>query len=226
LPTQGPQIIKHEKLTIVVMTKPAVASKVKTRLIGHYSPRQAAEIHQAMLDCVTARLETHFDARLVLAVDLPDPADWPASPPWQVIGQGRGDLGSRIAHVWEEIGSGPAAFFGVDSPDIPAGHLASILRALADHDAAVGPVDDGGYWTLAGAKPTPDLLRDIDWGSTNVYQQTLQRAGDHGLRLQSLDQWFDIDEPDDLAALRQRIASSTQPPLVQLGRRLNNIVQS
>ncbi|MEM0915422.1 MAG: DUF2064 domain-containing protein, partial [Planctomycetota bacterium] len=77
-------------------------------------------------------------------------------------------------------------------------------------DAAVGPVADGGYWTLAArsADRGAALLRGIDWGSERVLDQTRAAAAAAGLRLSELDAWHDVDDADDLAALRRRLANT------------------
>ena len=213
------------------MAKPAVAGRVKTRLIGTLTAEQAAGVHQVMLDCVLERLGRHSAGRHVLAMDAPGGPRGPGGPGgpapsgWEMTDQGAGDLGERIAHVWQSIGSGRAVFFGVDSPDLPPPHLAAICAALTDHDAAVGPVGDGGYWAVAANRPQPQLLTGVDWGTASVYHQTLERAGRYGIKVASLPAWHDVDDADDLAALRQRIAGSDEPALQHLSRRLDQIME-
>lgn len=217
----------HLAPCVVVMAKPAVPGSVKTRLIGNLSPHQAAQIHAIMLECVLSRASAHISQeqpiQFVLALDAPAEPDkyshLPVRVPdsWQRLDQGAGDLGQRVAHVWNQIGGGPALFLGVDSPDVPSGLLSSILPALADHDAVVGPTEDGGYWTLAARRAHAALLRGIDWGTDQVYHQTRNAAHRASLRLATLGSWFDVDEMADLVKLRQRIRGATEPALKRLG---------
>ncbi len=202
---------------VVMMAKPAVPGRVKTRLIGDLTPQQAADVHQAMLDCVMARVAEQFHAARGWSLVLAAGGTMPTPPaPWRMLDQGAGDLGDRMARIWRSIGSGPAAFLGIDSPDVPAAHFDALADALCAGDAAAGPVEDGGYWTLAARRFAPQLLMGIDWGTPDVYHQTQRRAADAGLQLLKLPAWHDVDEPADLAALCQRIASATEPALVQL----------
>jgi rSAM/selenodomain-associated transferase 1 len=206
------------------MAKPAVPGRVKTRLIGDLTPGQAATVHQAMLDCVMARVQRHFhaagDFALVLAAAgaMPTPPD-----PWRLLDQGDGNLGDRMAHVWRSLGGGPVIFLGVDSPDVPAEHFDALAASLSAGDASVGAVDDGGYWTLAARRFALELLTGIDWGTADVYDQTQRRAADAGLRLTTLPPWHDVDDFADLVALRRRLVSATDPALLQLRAALDNI---
>jgi uncharacterized protein len=225
--------------TVVVMAKRPAPGRVKTRLTSELSPVQAAEVHAAMLESVLSRVQAYLPGRWVLALD--DASDDDASnkdlqhadpslsvqipPGWEIIDQGRGGLGERLSYVWRKIGKGRAVFFGIDSPDTPAQALKSIWPALDRADAAVGPVDDGGYWCLAGRYFQPPLLTGIDWGSEAVYHQTREAAGKAHLRLLELPPWHDVDTPGDLHALQDRLGQADEPALTRLRQRLARITQ-
>ncbi len=223
---------------VVVMAKPVVAGRVKTRLIGKLRPHAAARVHAAMLECVLERAGLHVanGRRLnyFLALDhsiLPSRGaaaeqrtgiHVPTG--WRVIDQGAGDLGQRLRHVWRAVGGHTVVFFGGDSPDVPAEVLGSILPALERTDVALGPVDDGGYWTLAAREFEPRLLTGIDWGTPSVYHQTLVAAREAGLSMGGLARWYDVDQPADLTALRQRIDRTPDPALVRLRLKLDRVL--
>jgi len=199
-------------LAVVVLGKAPIPGRVKTRLTrgpDALTPEAAAAVAAAMMRATLERVATHTGAaadRRILAIDRPDLAPaWATDGGWAVVDQGDGSLGDRIARAWERAGPGPVAFFGVDCPDVPARALAAIAPTLAGTDAAVGPVGDGGYWTLAAGQPCPQLLQGIDWGTTTVYDQTRQAADAAGLRLADLPVWHDVDHPEDLDALRSRV---------------------
>ncbi|MFW6060888.1 MAG: TIGR04282 family arsenosugar biosynthesis glycosyltransferase [Phycisphaeraceae bacterium] len=211
------------------MAKRPVPGRVKTRLQPRCSPRQAAEVHAAMLRYVLARVAAHVAAGAwVLALDgngadeSAVTVDVPAG--WRTVDQGAGDLGERLDHVWQAVGQAAVVFFGVDCPDVPAAALRAIGPALASHDAAVGPVEDGGYWTLAAGRYLPPLLEGIDWGSPSVYDQTVAAASRAGLHLSALPRWYDVDAPPDLAALQRRLTAAREPALVQLRHDLEHIL--
>jgi rSAM/selenodomain-associated transferase 1 len=213
------------------MAKRPEAGQVKTRLAaaGGYTPQVAAELAEAMLRCIARRLEA-ASTGLILAVS---PSGYGAQlarrlglGSVRVTDQGTGDLGHRLDRVWRAVGSGrPVAFFGIDSPDVPDSALAEIPAALAGCDVALGPTDDGGYWTLAAREHEPRVLTGIDWGGAAVYDQTRRRAADAGLVVRALPMWHDVDRPQDVEALRRRLcqqagARDLPAPLGQLAERL------
>ena len=229
------------------MAKAATPGRVKTRLTSALTTRQAAQVHRAMLVCVLARVLAwqQQDRRVQLVVAMasgdgrtPDEALrdtighadevvalWSASRAARILPQGRGDLGDRLLWVWRTAGGGPAMFLGADSPDVPQAAWEATMAALDQFDAAVGPADDGGYWTLAARQPEPALLTGIDWGTSSVYDQTSQKARDAGISLTSLPAWHDVDTPADLEALRHRLAQTSSPLLQQLRQRLDVICE-
>lgn len=155
---------------------------------------------------------------------------------WIVIDQGHGDLGQRMTRLWQHLthaphadvsqpspadAPAPLAFFGIDSPDLPADALHQLARLLRQPDTSaptlvLGPSEDGGYWTLAATHPRPAVLHDIDWGTDRVLAQTRDRAEATATPVAYLTQWQDVDDLVDLNALRQRLASTTDPALLTL----------
>lgn len=226
---------KQPSLTVVVMAKAGVLGAVKTRLTrgrGRVSVRSATAIHNALFEATLRRVRAHVVApdgsepRWVLAMDDPQNPP-PFTEGWLLAAQGEGDLGDRLDRLWRWCGikqrGGSIVFFGIDCPDVPAAALAAIGPALNQSDAAIGPVSDGGYWTLACRDYQPGLLQGIDWGGPTVYDQTRAAAARLGLGLQDLTPWHDVDEPADLRNLIQRIATAQEPGLKQLAAQLNSI---
>jgi len=225
-------------LSIVVMAKRPAPGVVKTRLIGPLTPQQAALTHCALRDATLNRLTRWANSQnqrptLILAETGPPVQDVQAFPEpsiaqaWQRVEQGEGDLGQRIENVWRDIGRGPTVFFGIDSPDVPCAALDAVIAAMADADAVLGPTRDGGYWCLAAGQPQPPLLRRIDWGSEQVYDQTHAAGRNAGLRTADAPMWHDVDDADDLAQLIARLNdpsfTADEPALMELRDRLQTI---
>ena len=237
--------------SFLVMAKPPVPGRVKTRLTPALSPEQAAAVHAAMFAALVARLHRFVESgEASVTVALAQP-DLPATAVMRtaalrdafvgypealdvlleldlaVVSQGQGNLGQRIANAWPP--DSPAVVLGVDSPDLPESHLRGALEAAATHGAAIGPTGDGGYWTLAASRPPQPLLglpphARIDWGTPAVYDQSHRNARDAGLPLADLPPWHDVDTPDDLQRLRDRLTETSDPSLQQLANQLQAIV--
>jgi glycosyltransferase A (GT-A) superfamily protein (DUF2064 family) len=170
----------------------------KTRLAAAVGAERALGLARAFLGdgaAITREVAMRCDVRAVAfaagAVELPG---------WEVRAQVEGDLGARMGAAIA-VADGPALLLGTDAPTLPVAlaELAwSAVRGGAD--AAVVPALDGGYCVLAVARPLPELLRDVPWGTADVMAATVARA--EGLRLVVLPAWHDVDEAADLALLR------------------------
>lgn len=108
-----------------------------------------------------------------------------------VVDQGEGDLGERLARAAQDL---PVLLIGADCPDMTPAHLHAAADALATARAVIGPAEDGGYWLLGLAAPA-NAFEDIDWGTSQVFAQTVARL-DAPVILATL---ADLDRPEDLA---------------------------
>lgn len=235
---------RPDQATVIVMAKAPILGRVKTRLAERLGEETATEVHRLMLTCVLDRLHKHCSGKHILALEGFDDSAGGGSGEsdeqaairataeeaqeigWQVIGQAEGDLGQRLQTAWEQSGSGAVAFFGVDSPDVPAEALERLWEFLEEADLAVGPAEDGGFWTLV-AKTLPEGIWDgIAWGGPAVFS----RLWDNLIRLDvSRDRfpvWPDVDEFGDLRALLTRLAAESEPALVRLREQLEQVTST
>jgi rSAM/selenodomain-associated transferase 1 len=130
-----------------------------------------------------------------------------------LIGQRGADLGERIANALHEalgLGHPRAVVIGTDSPDLPPERLAEALDLSAERDLVLGPCFDGGYYLIAMQTVMPQLLRGIEWGSERVLADTIRRAQEMDVSTALLEPWHDVDTPDDLRALRARLAARAE----------------
>lgn len=117
--------------------------------------------------------------------------------------QAGADLGARMAGAFADCfarGARRVAIVGTDVPDCSSWHVRAALTALDDHDVAIGPTHDGGYYLLALARPRPELFADIAWSTPEVLASTLARAASLGLRAAQLETLRDIDTWEDCRA--------------------------
>jgi glycosyltransferase A (GT-A) superfamily protein (DUF2064 family) len=81
---------------------------------------------------------------------------------------------------------------GTDIPDLTAQILEEAFDALVEHDVVLGPSADGGYWLIGLNRPI-DLFENIDWGSPQVFSQTMAQARHQGLTVSTLKCLSDVD---------------------------------
>lgn len=128
---------------------------------------------------------------------------WPGS--YRLIGQGRGDLGARMARIFQGLPSGPVVIVGSDIPGITPGLLARAFQALGSHDWVIGPAMDGGYY-LIGAKRLCRAHRPfhgVRWSHEETLADTLANLKGPGTAgIAYLPLLRDVDSGTDLEALK------------------------
>lgn len=198
-----------EEECIIVFAKAAQPGAVKTRLIPHLTPKQAADFHlAAMADTVAAaRRATRGPIELHVAGGATE--EFRRLQPGLTMRTQEGDdLGARLSHAFAaafERGATRALIVGSDHPTLPPELLSEVLSAADTADVAWGPSRDGGYyaiairrdrWPAAGA-----VLRDIPWSTDQVLAASLERARTAGLSIALAAEWYDVDAPEDLERL-------------------------
>ncbi|MBC8109122.1 MAG: TIGR04282 family arsenosugar biosynthesis glycosyltransferase [Anaerolineae bacterium] len=201
------------QIQIVLMAKFPQAGKVKTRLSPTLSPAQAAKTHEAFLKHLGARLAKMNLGEIVICFDPPEAAaamrDLMNDVSRTFVPQVAGDLTARLCGFGNA--SSTTLFLGGDSPDLPERFVRRTVDLLHENDLVIGPTDDGGYWCLGldSRVNRPELLRGIEWSSGREFDQTLERARSLGYNVGLADQWDDVDRPEDLTRLLDRLQKST-----------------
>lgn len=199
-----------ESRCVLVFSKPARPGRVKTRLIGELSPRQAAELHDAFLGDLWERLSAgDFELRVGWALAAGE--EMPSDPGPGFVQRGA-DLGERLFHGLADAAARHrwVAAIGSDHPDLPLARVEeAFARLAAGAGAVLGPAADGGYYlvALAAEALTPDLFRDIPWSSGEVLERTLERCRERGIATTLLPEAADVDTPSDLARLARALAA-------------------
>ncbi|MGL6291681.1 MAG: DUF2064 domain-containing protein [Silanimonas sp.] len=200
-------------------------SPVKSRLWPALG-REAAEA--LYLDCAAAAgecaeaLQQRGDARACWAIAEPG-ADIDGTAPWPGFAhepQGDGDLGARMARVYDALLArhGGAVLVGTDVPQMTADLLAAACTALASGgaDVVLGPSDDGGFWLVGGRVPLPRSTWTAPRYSSVHARADFINALPAGVRVHTLAPLRDLDEPEDLAAVAAALAALPQPTPAQV----------
>jgi uncharacterized protein len=115
------------------------------------------------------------------------------------------DLGERMGHAIQDALAGDARglLIGTDCPCLTPQYLAAACEALSQPCSIVfGPAEDGGYGMVGMARFVPEVFTAIDWGGTQVMQQTRERLAKLQVAWQELPELWDVDRPEDLQRLR------------------------
>lgn len=183
--------------------------QVKTRLAADLDGEAAAGIYRMLVGLTLGRLEGFEDVELRYTPDDADAeaevevAGWRRQAGWRLRPQGQGDLGDRLERALAEAfgeGAGRVVIVGTDCPWLEASDLEEAFEALGRSEVVIGPAEDGGYWLLGLDRARPELLRGIPWSTPGVYDMTLRRAREAGLRVAELRRLRDVDTLEDWRA--------------------------
>jgi rSAM/selenodomain-associated transferase 1 len=197
---------------LIVVGKAPTPGKTKTRLTPPLSAPQAAELYRAfLLDTLemaaglgwerTCLVHPRGDGR-VLAELLRDTRV-------ELLEQRSGGLGDALAYAFEHhfaLGFETVVLIGSDNPTLSPRPVTHAEKSLGeDADLVIGPTVDGGYYLIGMQQPHLGVFEDIEWSTPRVYGQTVERAHREGLRMGTVEQWYDVDEVADLERVWQEL---------------------
>lgn len=178
---------------LVLFTRFPEAGKAKTRLIPALGAAGAALVHKALTERTLALMpgaEVHYTGADAAAF-----TDW-LGDGFTYVEQPAGDLTHRLLAALDPA---PVIFFGADTPDLSAEHVAAAIAALETNEVVIGPAEDGGYYLIGVAKPFASLFTDMPWSTERVLPETLARLAVMGIEPAMLETLADCDRPEDVA---------------------------
>lgn len=194
------------RIPICVFMKPPRRGEVKTRLLPLVSPETAAELARAFfLDTIHAVSRIPWARTIIASPEVLPPELNPLD--LEVWLQGDGDLGARLGRILNRaLADAPAAIaIGSDSPGLPGRFLEECRSALTYFDSVFGPCDDGGFYLVGLRRYTEGLFSDVSWSCDDTMDRVLDRFRHFGFSTNLLDEWFDIDRPEDLARMNTAV---------------------
>ena len=210
--------------TLILFAKPPLAGRVKTRLAQNLGRDEAARLYACFLRDAAETARSLIEARsgvgLVCewALERGETLDdFPLTdrPPGAFLhrAQTGADLGMRMAAALGRcLAFGRrAALIGTDFPDLPHEVLLESFESLestAKPKVTLGPAADGGYYLIGMNRFVPEIFTDIPWSTGEVLSRTLEKADALGIETTLLPEWRDVDDADDLEALKNRLSQN------------------
>jgi glycosyltransferase A (GT-A) superfamily protein (DUF2064 family) len=203
-PRKGPMSQPH----VLVVAKAPEAGRVKTRLGARIGMDCAAEVAAAaLLDTLAAATDAVGAARCHLSLDgdlahaVRGPELEAATAGWTVHPQTGGTFAAKLADAHARV-PGPVVQVGMDTPHLTPALLLAAAAGLEDHDAVLGPAEDGGWWVLALREPArAAVLRDVPMSTPTTCADTRAALAAAGLDVGSTATLRDVDEPADADAV-------------------------
>jgi hypothetical protein len=107
-------------------------------------------------------------------------------------------FGQAFAQHYEKV-----IVIGSDCYELSSEIIEDAFKALDDHNVAIGPAFDGGYYLLGMDRHYPHLFKDKNWSTPDVFLDTLLDLKKLKLSYQLLPTLNDVDEEKDLGELRK-----------------------
>jgi rSAM/selenodomain-associated transferase 1 len=201
-----PKESAHRRL--IVFAREPVKGRVKTRLAVNMSEEHVLKLYKAFLkDTVDLAKKVSCEERVLSYA----PVD--AYPYLKRIGEGfrfycqKGEtLGERMLEAFCEkadcSGACQTVIIGTDSPHLPVRLVNRAFGALKKMDIVLGPSEDGGFYLIGMRDSYPEIFQGVVWSSGSVLDKVLENINNQRLRVELLDNFFDIDTPKDLEKLK------------------------
>jgi rSAM/selenodomain-associated transferase 1 len=197
---------------LALMAKAPLAGEVKTRLVPPLTPDEAASLSACFLRDTANNIAIVGTLRGADGVIMYTPsaarAEFDGLLPagFKLFAQRGESLGDRLlnatrvllARDYESI-----CLINSDSPTLPPAILETAIAALAPAGDRVvlGPAEDGGYYLMGLKRAHENLFDRIAWSTSEVIDQTVERAGEISLEVVMLPVWYDVDAAATLKRL-------------------------
>jgi len=198
--------------TIIVFAREPVPGRTKTRLIPLVGAQNAALLADAFLQDTLAKVKP-VGGKLVIAASAQCGTEnnsyfqsLAKTYGADLIDQSGADLGVRMARALAQSAKQGGIIIGSDIPSLPAIRLECGLRLLSQFDLVIAPALDGGYFLIGGRGVTPKIFGGIKWGRPLVFEHTISRVRQAGIRYVRAPFWYDVDSGTDLLLLSAHIS--------------------
>ena len=191
---------------LLVFAKDPAPGTVKTRLAAAIGEQRAARVYTDLTATTLGHAHAACRARIVSRIELWGAPDCDSPYLRGIAGgfgasrhrQAEGDLGARMGHAIADALTRATAviLIGTDCPLLDPVRIALACAALEDHDAVLGPAEDGGYVLVGTRRPLP--FDDVRWSSSHAFADTVAGFERAHIRFAELPVLWDVDEPADL----------------------------
>lgn len=212
---------------LAIMAKAPQAGRVKTRLSPPLTPEQAAAINRCFLMDMTENIgglaKEGACAGVISYTPVGDEHLFEGLLPdkYQLVPQ-RGDaFGERLTATAQDLfacGFGSVCLVDSDSPTVPREAFASaveVLRKPGDR-IVLGPSNDGGYYLVGMKRAYPEIFENITWSTSSVFAETLAAVQRLCIEVVELPLWYDVDDAETLAILRDELIDDHKPSFTVL----------
>ncbi len=191
---------------IIVFTRFPVEGKVKTRLAINMGNKFAVLFYRVCAEHTFKELvkikETGSKLFLFCSEEneIEQVMKW-AGNNFNYYSQQGNDLGLKMYNAFDTVfrkGYKKVIIIGTDAPDVSMNIVQSAISVLDNYNVVIGPANDGGYYLLGFKLKLIDLFSGIEWSSSSVFDDTIEKLKNSKINYFMLDELIDIDTLEDL----------------------------
>jgi len=188
---------------LIIFVKYPQAGFVKTRLAKEIGKKNASELYRLFVETLLARIKDKNFTRVIFYSPISKRNEikrWLGDDLALSPQKGRG-LGERLSCAFRlafKNGAKRVVVIGTDSPALNKKLILDAFKKLKNTQCVLGPTFDGGYYLVGLTSFHKEIFQHIDWGSDNVFKQTLKAIKESKVDFSLLDKQLDIDNKDDL----------------------------
>ena len=207
------------KKSLILFTRYPEVGKTKTRLIPSIGPKNSAHLQKFMTEKTLhtiEQLKTVIDIEIAIYFQGGNQElmkEWLGNN-YNFYPQVEGDLGIKIYSAFEDSfkrGNEQIIIIGVDCLELNVAILQTSFNALNNYDLVIGEALDGGYYLLGFKDLKKSLFENINWGSDQVFSQTISAINKLNLTTYYLPILRDIDRPEDLPYILSFFYHNSRP---------------
>jgi hypothetical protein len=200
--------LKKEDSCYIIFAKAPISGHVKTRLSKDMDASLVVLLYRNFVKDIIDKI-SDMGHCIKVFYDPPDSEslmrEWLGNRHEFILQTGL-DLGQKMANAFEYVfqhGALKAVLLGTDFPDLSKKIISDAMDVLNSDDAVIGPAVDGGYYLIGFSSATylQTIFTDIAWGTSAVFQKTMDVFLSAGFVVHQLPEWRDVDVYDDLRDL-------------------------
>lgn len=188
---------------LIIFVKYPQAGFVKTRLAKEIGKKNASELYRLFVETILSRIKDKNFTRVIFYSPISKRNEirrWLGEDLVLYPQKGK-DLGERLSGAFRlafRNGAKRVVVIGTDSPALNKKLILDAFENLKDTECVLGPAFDGGYCLVGLSSFYKEIFQYIDWGSDNVFKQTLKAIKKLRVRFILLEKALDIDNKDSL----------------------------
>ncbi len=197
---------------LIVFVKYPQPGQVKSRLANNFDSDFAALLYKAFVfDILECAMKGNWQLRIFFYPPEKETETKKMFGSDHEYRPQRGtDLGTRMKNAFDDcfsVGFKSVVLIGSDFPDLPLKLIGDAFVALdSPGDAVIGPAADGGYYLIGFRYDTflPAIFEGLTWSTPLVFEETIRILKVNNYMPQLIDEWYDIDNGNDLLELIKR----------------------